>query len=56
TREKPVGLVFAAVSGPGRAERVRRLEIHGGRESVRRRAAAAALRLAFDAVAPRRRS
>ena len=51
TKEKPVGLVFAAVSGPGRAEAVKRLEIHGPRDAVRSRAVTAALRLAFDAVA-----
>jgi nicotinamide-nucleotide amidase len=52
TKEKPVGLVYVAVSGPGRTEAVRRLEIHGRREAVRGRAVTAALRLAFDAVAP----
>jgi nicotinamide-nucleotide amidase len=50
TKEKPVGLVFVAVSGPGRAETFRRLEINGPREAVRSRAATAALRLAFDAA------
>jgi len=50
TKEKPVGLVFAALSGPGRAEVVRRLEINGPRQEVRSRAVTAALRLAFDAV------
>ena len=49
TKEKPVGLVFVAVSGPGRAEAVKRLEIHGPRDAVRSRAVTAALRLAFDA-------
>lgn len=51
TKEKPVGLVFIAVSGPGRAEAVKRLEIHGPRDAVRSRAVTAALRLAFDAAA-----
>ncbi len=51
TKEKPVGLVFVAVSGPGRAEAVKRLEINGPRDAVRSRAATAALRLAFDAIA-----
>ncbi len=51
TKEKPVGLVYVAVSGPGRAEAVKRLEINGPREAVRGRAVTAALRLAFDAVA-----
>jgi nicotinamide-nucleotide amidase len=48
TKDKPVGLVFVAVSGPGRARAVKRLEINGPREAVRSRAATAALRLAFD--------
>jgi nicotinamide-nucleotide amidase len=51
TKEKPVGLVFVAVSGPGRVETVRRLEINGPRDAVRSRATTAALRLAFDAAA-----
>ncbi len=51
TKAKPVGLVYAAVSGPGRRGCVRRLRIHGPREAVRSRAATAALRLAFDAAA-----
>lgn len=51
TKDKPVGLVFIAVSGPGRAESGRRLEINGPRESVRSRAVTAALRLAYDALA-----
>lgn len=50
TKDKPVGLTYVAVSGPGRAEKVKRLDIHGPRESVRVRAATAALRLAFDAL------
>lgn len=45
TKEKPVGLVFVAVSGPGKASAVRKLDIHGPRESVRSRAATAALAL-----------
>lgn len=51
TKEKPVGLVFVAVSGPGRAVAVKKLEINGPRESVRSRAVTAALRLVFDAAA-----
>jgi nicotinamide-nucleotide amidase len=51
TTEKPVGLVFVAVSGPGRAEAVKRLEINGPREAVRSRAVTSALRLALDAAA-----
>jgi nicotinamide-nucleotide amidase len=50
TKTKPVGLVYVAVSGPGRAEAVKRLEIHGPREAVRGRAVTAALRLAYDAA------
>ena len=51
TAEKPVGTVFVAVSGPGRAETVRRLDVHGPRDNVRSRAVTAALRLAYDALA-----
>jgi nicotinamide-nucleotide amidase len=51
TKEKPVGLVYVAVSGPGRSEAVKKLEINGPRESVRSRAATSALRLVFDAAA-----
>lgn len=50
TKEKPVGLVYIAVSGPGPREKVKRLEYNGSRESVRARAATSALRLAFDAA------
>lgn len=50
TKEKPVGLVYVAVSGPGRAEAVKRLAINGPRESVRGRAVTAALRLVYDSV------
>lgn len=50
TKAKPVGLVFVAVSGPGRAQAVKRLEINGPRDAVRGRAVTAALRLAFDTV------
>jgi len=51
TAEKPVGTVFVAVSGPGRAETVRRLDVIGPRENVRSRAVTSALRLAYDALA-----
>jgi nicotinamide-nucleotide amidase len=50
TKEKPVGLVYAAVAGPGSALAVKKLEINGPREAVRSRAVTAALRLAYDAV------
>jgi nicotinamide-nucleotide amidase len=50
TKAKPVGLVFISVSGPGRAESVKRLEINGPRDAVRSRAVTAALRLAFDSA------
>ena len=50
TKTKPVGLVFVAVSGPRRAQAVKRLEINGPREAVRSRAVSAALRLAYDAA------
>jgi nicotinamide-nucleotide amidase len=55
TKQKPVGLVFIGVSGPGRAEVVKRTEINGPRQAVRERAVTAALRLAFDALNPDRR-
>ena len=54
TKEKPVGLVYIAVSGPGTAVRSKRHEIHGPREAVRSRAATAALALlkeTLDALA-----
>ena len=44
TEEKPVGLVYLHVSSPA-GEDVRRMEIPGSRESVRGRAATAALQL-----------
>lgn len=53
TKAKPVGLVHLAVSGPGKTARAKRLDIHGPRESVRSRAASAALVLlkeTFDAL------
>jgi nicotinamide-nucleotide amidase len=50
TKDKPVGLVHLAVSGPGRRRASRRLEINGPREAVRSRAVTAALRLVFDAA------
>ncbi|MCX5794422.1 MAG: CinA family nicotinamide mononucleotide deamidase-related protein [Elusimicrobia bacterium] len=45
TAAKPVGLVFAAVAGPGAGIAVRRWRLSGDRETVRQRAVAAALRL-----------
>jgi nicotinamide-nucleotide amidase len=51
TAEKPVGLVFVAVDGPGRARRVERLSLGGGRETVRARAAAGALHLLWRSLA-----
>lgn len=45
TKEKPVGLVYAAVAGPGPGARAKRFDIHGPRESVRSRAATAALNM-----------
>jgi nicotinamide-nucleotide amidase len=44
TEEKPVGLVYLHVSSPA-GEDVRRMDIPGSRESVRGRAATAALQL-----------
>lgn len=51
TADKPVGTVFIALDGPGRARTARRLDALGPREDVRRRAVAAALRLVCDALA-----
>jgi len=45
TKEKPVGRVHISVAGPGRSLRSRRYDIHGPRDSVRSRAATAALAL-----------
>ena len=45
TKEKPVGRVYISVYGPGRSLRSRRHDIHGPRDSVRSRAASAALGL-----------
>lgn len=50
TKDKPVGLVYLAVSGPGKAASARKVSINGPRDAVRGRAVTAALRLAFDAV------
>jgi nicotinamide-nucleotide amidase len=49
---KPVGLVFASLEGPGRARTARRWMFSGGREAVRQRAAAAALRLLWERLRP----
>lgn len=46
SRDKPVGLVVLALAGPGKAQcRHWRLHLAGGRETIRERAAAAALNL-----------
>ena len=45
TKDKPVGLVYVAVSGPGAASASKRHMIHGPRETVRSRAVSAALAL-----------
>ncbi|MBI2387721.1 MAG: CinA family nicotinamide mononucleotide deamidase-related protein [Elusimicrobia bacterium] len=50
TKEKPVGLVYVSVYGPGGALRARRHEINGPREAVRSRAAGAALALLKEAL------
>ncbi len=55
TKEKPIGLVYVAVDGPGRTLRVRRQDIHGPRETVRARAATAALGLLKEALDARRK-
>ena len=47
TKAKPVGLVYLAVSGPGSMSAVKRIDVHGPRETIRGRAVTAALRLAF---------
>lgn len=43
SREKPVGLVFFGLAGRGPAPEVRELRLAGGRETIRQRAASAAL-------------
>ncbi len=50
TKEKPVGLVHICVAGPGARVRAKRLSIHGARETVRSRAATAALALLKEAL------
>jgi nicotinamide-nucleotide amidase len=50
TKDKPVGLVYVSVHGPGGALRARRHDIHGPREAVRARAAGAALALLKEAL------
>jgi nicotinamide-nucleotide amidase len=49
---KPVGLVFAALAGPGRSVMSRRWMFSGDREAVRQRAVAAALRLLWLRLRP----
>ncbi|MCM2303881.1 MAG: nicotinamide-nucleotide amidohydrolase family protein, partial [Elusimicrobia bacterium] len=54
TKDKPVGRVHIAVSGPGALERAKRLDILGPRDAVRARAAGGALALlkeTLDALA-----
>ncbi len=55
TPEKPVGLVFLHVSGPG-AEQGRELRLPGDREAIRRRATAAALHLLREVLEQSRRN
>lgn len=50
TKDKPVGLVYISVYGPGGALLARRHDIHGPREAVRARAAGAALALLKEAL------
>ena len=50
SKEKPVGLVYVAAAGPGPRLEVRRLDLNGPRDSVRSRAATAALALLRDAA------
>ncbi|MBI4062200.1 MAG: CinA family nicotinamide mononucleotide deamidase-related protein [Elusimicrobia bacterium] len=50
TKDKPVGLVHIAVSGPGTALLSRRHDLRGSRETVRSRAASAALTLLQEAL------
>jgi len=50
TPQKPVGLVFVCVAGPGHEE-VRELRLHGDRERIRTRAATIALHLVRQALA-----
>jgi competence/damage-inducible protein CinA-like protein len=55
TPEKPVGLVYLHVSGPG-PEEARELRLPGDREAVRRRATAAALHLTRELLTQIRHS
>jgi nicotinamide-nucleotide amidase len=55
TPEKPVGLVYLHVSGPGR-EGARELLLPGDRDAVRRRATAAALHLVRELLSQSRHS
>ena len=50
SKEKPVGLVHIAVSGPGSRMRSKRLDIFGPREAVRSRAVTAVLALLKDTL------
>ncbi len=51
TKDKPVGLVFVAVSGARENVQTRRYEFHGPRETVRQRAVTAALSLLREVLA-----
>jgi nicotinamide-nucleotide amidase len=51
TPEKPVGLVYAHVVGPGGARRAAMLDFPGDRETIRSRATVAALQLVLKLVA-----
>lgn len=50
TPEKPVGLVYVGLAGPGPKVEVTRMILPGDREFIRRRAALAALRLVWKAA------
>lgn len=51
TTDKPVGLVFIALAGPGAACRVQRLQLAGDRQAVREQSVRAALAWLLQALA-----
>ena len=50
TPEKPVGLVYMAVAGPGARCAVRRYQFHGDRESIKTQTADAALTFLWETM------
>ncbi len=50
TPSKPVGLVYVALSGPGRLDAVHELRLGGTRETIRERAATQALHFLLKTI------